>query len=187
MLCADTRTSGEGNAVGMCSPRGLVISALPRMEIMCSAISFCWSTLQWFSRDRITGYSDVCGGTWEDSLTLVSKMFAMPRRARRTPTTTTHGRECYFRHSSHRMLSDEQSSTDSTTSNPGRRSPWQQMLWRQYKHWVYRMERNHAGAEWIQMKANMHCTRCVHTDVTILTAATTNRPCCKAKRGCIGV
>lgn len=119
MLCADTRTSGEGNAVGMCSPRGLVISALPRMEIMCSAISFCWSTLQWFSRDRITGYSDVWGGTWEDSLTLVSKMFAMPRRARRTPTTSTHGRECYFRHSSHRMPSDEQSSTDSTTRDAG--------------------------------------------------------------------
>ena len=22
-------------------------------------MSFCWSTLQWFSRDKITGYSDV--------------------------------------------------------------------------------------------------------------------------------
>ena len=56
-----TLTSGEGKQVGMVSPRGCVSRAGPRMELMCWAMTFCCSTLQWFSRDRMTGYSDVWG------------------------------------------------------------------------------------------------------------------------------
>lgn len=54
-------TSGDGKFVGMPSPRGEVMSALPRMELMWRAMTSCCSTLQWFSKERITGYWDVWG------------------------------------------------------------------------------------------------------------------------------
>ena len=47
------QTSGEGNLVGMV--RGSVTSAAPRMEARWWAMSFCCGTVQWFSKDRITG------------------------------------------------------------------------------------------------------------------------------------
>lgn len=50
-----TQTSGDGKSVGMVSPRGVVRSALPRMELMWWAMTFCCSTLQWFSKERMTG------------------------------------------------------------------------------------------------------------------------------------
>lgn len=62
LLCPNilqSLTSGEGKCVGIWSPRGLVTKALPKIEIKCWAMVFCCSTLQWFSKDRITGYSDV--------------------------------------------------------------------------------------------------------------------------------
>ena len=54
-------TSGEGNLGGI-FPSGVLFSSLsPRMSLRCWAMTRCCSTLQWFSMDRMTGYSD----TWE--------------------------------------------------------------------------------------------------------------------------
>lgn len=59
MLFADRyewiQTSGDGKSVGIPPPRGAVTSALPRMELMWSAMTSCCATLQWFSKERITG------------------------------------------------------------------------------------------------------------------------------------
>lgn len=54
-LDKETHTPGEGRLVGIVSPRGFETKASPRIEIKWWAMSFCWSMLQWFSRDRITG------------------------------------------------------------------------------------------------------------------------------------
>lgn len=56
-----TRTFGDGKFVGILSPKGDVTSALPRMEVKWWAITSCCFTLQWFSSERMTGYSDVWG------------------------------------------------------------------------------------------------------------------------------
>lgn len=58
-------TSGEGKQVGTSFPSGRLRRALPRMEVMWWAMSFCCSTEQWFSKDRITGYWDV----WQERKT----------------------------------------------------------------------------------------------------------------------
>lgn len=52
-------TSGEGKLEGMLFPRGFVSKASPRMEIKWWAMSFCCSTVQWFSKDKMTGYGEV--------------------------------------------------------------------------------------------------------------------------------
>lgn len=60
-------------------PSNVLFSSLsPRMWLRCWAITLCCSTLQWFSMDRMTGYSDTwrwkAGEYWEwvCYLTLVS-------------------------------------------------------------------------------------------------------------------
>lgn len=53
-------TSGDGSPMGALPFRVLFSSLSPRMWLRCSAMTLCCSTLQWFSTDRMTGYSD----TW---------------------------------------------------------------------------------------------------------------------------
>lgn len=55
MFSRGAQTSGDGKSVGMVSPSGEVRRALPRMERMWCAMVLCCSTLQWFSKDRMTG------------------------------------------------------------------------------------------------------------------------------------
>lgn len=60
LLNAWTRlTSGPGSVVGMYFPKGWVSRALPKMEVKYRAMVFCCSMVQWFSKDKITGYGEV--------------------------------------------------------------------------------------------------------------------------------
>lgn len=54
-------TSGDGSWVGTRPSMVAVRSCSPRMSRSCWASTSCCSMLQWFSRDRITGYGEVWG------------------------------------------------------------------------------------------------------------------------------
>lgn len=54
-------TSGDGSPMGAFPFRVLFSNLSPRMWLRCSAMTLCCSTPQWFSTERMTGYSD----TWE--------------------------------------------------------------------------------------------------------------------------
>lgn len=53
-------TSGDGSPVEALPFRMFFSNLSPRMWLRCWAMTFCCSTPQWFSTDRMTGYSD----TW---------------------------------------------------------------------------------------------------------------------------
>lgn len=53
-------TCGEGSCWGICPSSRVVSSVSPKICLRCWAMTVCCSTPQWFSRDRMTGKSDVC-------------------------------------------------------------------------------------------------------------------------------
>lgn len=55
-------TSGDGSLVGALPFRVFLSNLSPRMWLRCWAMTLCCSTPQWFSTDRMTGYSDTCMG-----------------------------------------------------------------------------------------------------------------------------
>lgn len=62
-------TSGDGNPIGALPSNVLFSSLSPRMWLRCWAMTLCCSMLQWFSMDKMTGYSDTWIGErrrWSD-------------------------------------------------------------------------------------------------------------------------
>lgn len=64
-------TSGEGNW-DLFPSTGATKSMSCRMVVMCWAMTFCCSTLQWFSREMMTGYGEVWNSKTEHTASVNS-------------------------------------------------------------------------------------------------------------------